>query len=94
MREKISSLSVLGLGGEYAYVRLIINDVGLDYVNDLECVRRVKIRLPLNLGWFEDSVVAVVALLVELAILAMLLIAGGPALLEACEEVFGVGFDH
>jgi hypothetical protein len=93
--EQLGAFVVLGLGGDYAYVRLIINDVGLDNVNDLECVWRVEVGLPLDLGWFEYGVVAVVTLLVELAVLPVLLVTGGPAFLEACEEFLLVGcFNH
>ena len=82
MREKVCAFLVLWLSCDDANVRIIINDVGLDDVNDLECVRRVQVTLPLRAGWLDDGVIAIVALLVELAVGAMLLIRLLPALLE------------
>lgn len=43
----------------------------------------MQVALPLTVGWLDDCVVAVVALLVEFAILTMLLVGLRPALLEA-----------
>ena len=51
----------------------------------------MQVTLPLNLAGLEDGVVTIVALFVELAILSVLLVTGGPALLEAGKELFMVG---
>jgi len=66
-----------------AHVGLVVHDVGFNNVNDLEGVWWVQVTLPFAAGWFDDCVVSVVTLFVELAVLCVFGVGLAPTFLEA-----------